>query len=710
MAKKDRLKQPQYYINRELSWLEFNKRVLEEAQDSSNPLLERVKFLAIVSSNLDEFFMVRVAGLKKQVAAGITKPCPAGFTPLEQLSLISRKVHSMVHELYKCFDEVTQALKKYNIQIVAPDELTIEQKDFLNNYFDRDVYPVLTPMGLDACHPFPLILSTSLNIIFSLEKKDNSSQAFSIVQVPDVLPRFIRLPGEKNAYDFVLLGQVIMYYYEVLFPGFKLREALAFRITRDSDLEIYEEESYDLLKEIEAELINRRRGAAVRLEINEHASDDVVTKLKKELDIEDEDIYRINGPLNLRDFMAFPDLIDIDKLKDVSMPTQPVPGISDDDDIFEKIRQRDIFLHHPYHSFTYVINLIAKASVDPDVLAIKMTLYRVSGDSPIVKALIEAAEKGKQVTAIVELKARFDEERNIEWAKKLERAGVHVIYGLVRLKTHAKAALIIRREPGGIKRYIHMSTGNYNDTTSRLYTDIGLMTADEAFGADISALYNVLTAFSHPLRWQKITIAPEGLRKKIIQLIQREARRSTKNQPGRIIAKMNSLVDQEVICNLYEAASAGVKIDLIVRGICCLKSQVPRISKNIKVISIVDRFLEHSRIFYFKNGGSDDLYLSSADWMPRNLDRRVELFFPVDDEQVKKEVMNVLDAALKDTVKARILQSDGSYKRVPKKKKKIPFRSQIELYKKACEAVAKTSKREQEKYIPYRSPEKKKVV
>lgn len=701
----DIFKKPEYYINRELSWLEFNKRVLEEAQDGRTPLLDRAKFLAIVASNLDEFFMVRVAGLKKQLAAGLTKPCPAGLTPEEQLVKISGVVHQMVEEQYRCFnDQLKPLFAQYKIIFPRPDELTFEQLSFLENYFSREIYPVLTPMAIDASHPFPFLQSTTLNIIFSFAKPlGSSSSTYSIVQVPDVLPRLIRMPSmAKDEYAFVYLEQIIAKYCDILYPDQELLEAIQFRVIRDSDLAIHEEESYDLMRDIEAELRNRKRGAAVRLAISNRASEAVLSLLINKLDLSEEDVYKINGPLNLKDFMGFSNKIDMNSIKEPPMPPQPIPSIPEDASVYDFIKERDIVLHHPYHSFSYVINLVERASVDPDVLAIKITLYRVSGDSPIVKALITAAEKAKQVTAIVELKARFDEERNIEWAKKLELAGVHVIYGLVGLKTHAKACLIIRREPEGIRRYIHMSTGNYNDATARLYTDIGIMTCDEEIGTDISALFNVLTGYSNPPNWHKIEVAPTGLRRKITHLIQREAKRSTKNQPGRIIAKMNSLVDQEIISNLYKASKDGVQIDLIVRGICCLRPGLAKISKNIRVISIIDRFLEHSRIFYFKNGGNEEIYLSSADWMPRNLDRRVELFFPVEDEMVKKEVLAVMKSALDDTVKTRILKPDGSYERVSSKKKKL-VRSQKVLYSEACRAMESQERKKKRLFIPQKS-------
>ena len=701
----DIFNKPEYYINRELSWLEFNKRVLEEAQDESTPLLERAKFLAIVASNLDEFFMVRVAGLKKQVAAGLTRPCPAGLTPEVQIEKISEAVHQMVDEQYRCFNyKLKPLLAQHKIMFPESDELTFEQMSFLEGYFSREIYPILTPMAIDASHPFPFLQSTTLNIIFSFAKPlGSSSSTYSIVQVPDVLPRLIRLPSTtKDEYIFVYLEQAIAKYYDVLYPDQELLEAIPFRVIRDSDLAIHEEESYDLMREIEAELRIRKRGAAVRLAISKKASEAVLSLLIDKLDLDEADIYKIDGPLNLKDLMGFSSKIDISSIKEPPMPPQPIPGIPEDALVYDFIKERDIFLHHPFHSFTYVINLIERASVDPDVLAIKMTLYRVSGDSPIVKALITAAEKGKQVTALVELKARFDEERNIEWAKKLEMAGVHVIYGLVGLKTHAKVCLIIRREPEGIRRYIHMSTGNYNDATARLYTDIGMMTCDEEMGTDISALFNVLTGFSNPPNWHKIEVAPTGLRRKITHLIQREAKRSTKNQPGRIIAKMNSLVDQQIISSLYKASKDGVQIDLIVRGICCLRPGLPKVSKNIRVISIIDRFLEHSRIFYCKNGGNEEIYLSSADCMPRNLDRRVELFFLVEDRIVKKEIFSVLAAALDDTVKARILKSDGTYEQVSSKKKKH-VRSQEVLYRAACQAVESQERKKKRLFIPLKS-------
>jgi polyphosphate kinase len=704
LKKNDELTIPDHYINRELSWLEFNRRVYEEAHDKTNPLLERIKFLAIFSSNLDEFFMVRVSGLKRQIAAGIKKTCPSGLTPQEQLERIYERLHPMVIDEYVCFNDMIGYLSKnYQIHFMKPHQLSDEQRSFLDDYYEKEIFPVLTPLAIDACHPFPFLLSASLNLFFSFQKNQDEI-INAIVQVPDVLPRLVRISDKQGHYVFLYLEDIIVHYSHILYPDFKLIEAFTFRITRDSDLAIHEDESYDLLKDIETELRNRRRGEAVRLEIDKRVSASALAILIKELDIDDNDVFKINGPLNLKDFMNFYNQIDISELKFSLMPPQPLPGVPDDGDLFAYIKERDILLHHPYHTFSYVINFIEKAALDPDVLAIKMTLYRVSGNSPIVKALIAAAEAGKQVTALVELKARFDEERNIEWAKKLEKSGVHVIYGLLGLKTHSKVALVIRREPEGIKRYIHMSTGNYNDATARVYTDLGIMTADEDFGADISALYNVLTGFSNPPQWLKISVAPTGLRKKVISLIQREAKRSTKNQPGRIIAKMNSLVDEEVIYNLYRASQAGVSIDLIIRGICCLRPGAPRISKNIRVISIVDRFLEHSRIFYFRNGGEEELYLSSADWMPRNLDRRVELFFPVENPEVKKEVMKALDLALKDTIKARELQLDGSYVNVNSHKKK-PLKSQDKLYESAVEAVKRKEKMEKTAFIPLKPNE-----
>jgi len=664
----------EYFINRELSWLEFNHRVLEEARDRKNPLFERLKFLSIVSSNLDEFFMIRVASLKDQVDAGFIKQDPTGLTPKQQLKRISLRTHKMVDEQYNAFNRaLILGLKKNGIFVVDRNELTVVQKEFLQEYFMNEIYPVLTPMAVDSSRPFPLILNKSLNLaVLIKDHLGEKEHIFATVQVPSVLPRMVELPPEKqgNRY-FILLEELITMYIDKLFAGHKIICTYPYRITRNADLSIEEEEAEDLLIEIEKSLKKRRWGAAIRLEVDKDIDNRLIDILKASLEIHHGDIYYIHGPVDLTFLMKIYEFEGYEYLRyPVHNPNIPADLLGEKD-IFEAIARKDIFLHHPFESFNPVTEFVKKVSEDPKVLAIKQTLYRVSGDSPIVKALAGAAEKGKQVTVLVEVKARFDEENNILWAKKLEQAGCHVIYGLVGLKTHAKIILVVRREAAGIKRYIHLGTGNYNDITAKYYTDMGLFTCDEHFAADASTVFNILSGYSESPGWSKLEAAPLGLRKKFLALIDNEVQHVHSGREGKIIAKMNSLVDQEIILALYKASSEGVKIDLVIRGICCLKPGIPEISDNITVRSIVGRFLEHSRIFYFYNNGIEDIYLSSADWMPRNLDRRVELLFPIENKNIKKRIVDILEKILEDNNKARVLNADGKYFKIDKRGKKL---------------------------------------
>ncbi|WHH60707.1 RNA degradosome polyphosphate kinase [Petroclostridium sp. X23] len=664
----------EFFINRELSWLEFNERVLEEAKDRNNPLFERIKFLAIVNSNMDEFFMIRVASLKDQVNAGFNKPDPAGYTPKEQLKRISLRTHKMVDDIYNTFNRsILPRLKRSGIRMVYRDHLTAEQKCYLEEYFTNEIYPVLTPMAVDSSRPFPLILNKSVNLAVLIQDKECEKEyIFATVQVPAVLPRMVELPGTTDDKKvFILLEEVISIYIHRLFSGHRVVCDYPYRITRNADLSIEEDEAEDLLMEIEKSLKKRKWGAAIRLEVSHDMDDRLVAILTEALEIHRGDIYYINGPLDLAFIMKMYSLEGFEQFKYPSHQPQIPKDLLGQEDIFSVIANQDIFLHHPYESFDSVVGFIQKAAQDPKVLAIKQTLYRVSGDSPIVKALAEAAERGKQVTVLVEVKARFDEENNIQWAKRLEQAGCHVIYGLVGLKTHSKIALVVRKEEDGIKRYVHLGTGNYNDVTARFYTDSGMFTSNEYYGADASAVFNMLSGYSEPPEWYKLEVAPLGLRNKFMDLIENETNHALAGRKARIIAKMNSLVDPEIIMALYKASAAGVKIDLIIRGICCLKPGLESVSRNITVRSIVGRFLEHSRIYYFYNDGREDIFLSSADWMPRNLDRRVELLFPLEDTRIKDRVIDILNISLSDNAKARILYSDGKYKKVDKRGKKL---------------------------------------
>ncbi|ELR99306.1 polyphosphate kinase 1 [Gloeocapsa sp. PCC 73106] len=676
-----------YYFNRELSWLDFNQRVLHEALDPRTPLLERLKFTAIFSSNLDEFFMVRVAGLKKQLEAGVTQLTPDGRTPGEQLEELSQRLRPLVKQQSENFEYTLRTeLVNYGVHLINYVDLSQEQRNYLKDYFEENIFPVLTPLAVDPGRPFPYISNLSLNLAVVVKDPDTQEELFARIKVPtNVLPRFISLPaglrqqqkdGKSSLWTGVPLEQVIAHNLEALFPGMDVQECHPFRVTRNADISLEEEEADDLLIAIEEEIRKRRVGRdAVKLEIYASTPNNIRTMLMEDLDLKETDVYSINGLLGLKDLFSFmslplPELKDepwsglthprFSRLKEINSPddSQPLEG----EDIFSVIRDSDVLVHHPYHSFSATVEkFIAQAAQDRDVQAIKMTLYRTSGDSPIINALIAAAENGKQVVALVELKARFDEENNINWARKLEQAGVHVVYGLVGLKTHTKIVLVVRHEKQEIHRYVHIGTGNYNSKTAKLYTDLGLFSCRDDLGADLTDLFNFLTGYSRQKSYRKLLVAPVSMRDRLVGMIQREIEHCRNGGTGRIIVKVNSLVDAEIIKNLYEASQGGVQIDLIVRGICCLRPGLEGVSENIRVISIIGRFLEHSRIFYFHNGGNEEVYIGSADWMPRNLDRRVEAVTPIEDREVFKDIQEILGIMLSDNRQAWELKSDGTY-------------------------------------------------
>ncbi len=664
------LSNPQYYENRELSWLEFNQRVLEEAENPENPLFERLKFLSIVSSNLDEFFMVRVASLKEQVDADYTKEDFAGFTPKGQLKAISVRTHEMVEEQVQHFKRgiLPQLRKKKIIFHSELPKLAATQKSFVEQYFTNVLYPILTPMGVDSSRPFPLIMNKTLNIGVIVENKGR--EEFATIQVPSIIDRLIKIPAaEDGHHEFVYLEDIITEYIDRLFIGRQVLACGQYRITRNSDLLIDEEEAEDLLLEIEKSIQQRKWGQAIRLELKKDIDQRIVDHLQKSLEIHRKDVYAIDGPLDFTFLMKFyGDECGADMKYSEFTPCQPWAL---KEDIFAAIRERDLFLHHPFESFQPVVDFVKTAAEDPRVLAIKQTLYRVSGKSPIIQALARAAQSGKQVTVLVELKARFDEENNIQWARSLERAGCHVIYGLVGLKTHSKITLVVRQEEDGIRRYVHLSTGNYNDVTARFYTDMGLLTCNELIGADASAVFNTLSGYSEPPKLHKLTMAPTGLREKFYQLIRRETEHARQGRPAKMICKMNSLCDLGIMKEIYQAAMAGVQIELIVRGICGLIPAIPGVSENISVRSIVGKYLEHSRIYYFYNDGREEVYLSSADFMPRNLDRRVELLFPIEDEEIKQKLFQILEIVLKDTVKAKLKTLEKQYRNIDRRGKEV---------------------------------------
>ena len=682
MGKLD-LTKPEYFYNRELSWLKFNLRVLKEAMVKETPLLERLKFIAISASNLDEFFMVRVAGLWSNFDSGVEKRDASGMSVHEQLVAISQAAHEQVRTQTKSLIALMAEMDAVKLHFRRVKDLSELGKDWLEEYYREVVFPVLTPMAVDASRPFPFLANKTLNLAVELIKADGE-HSMGLIQVPSVLDRIVEVEPEGKR-TFVFLEDIIASHCHDLFKGCHILDMVSFRVTRDSDLDLEEDDSVDLMKEVEESLRKRKRGAAVRLEIFKTNNNRIKKFLEENLDVTEMEVYEINGPLDPTCFFKFIGMKGMwPWLYEPFVPQRPLE-LPDDSDLFAAIRENDILLHHPYESFDPVVKLVSDAADDPQVLAIKQTLYRVSGNSPIVAALARAAENGKQVTVLVELKARFDEENNILWARRLEKAGCHVIYGLVGLKTHAKIILIVRKEDNGIKRYLHLGTGNYNDSTAKLYTDLGLMTANDEFGSDASAFFNLLSGYSEPPVWNKLVMAPLGLREKIYALIDNEIAMVRAGREGHIIAKMNSLIDQPVIQKLYEASAAGVHIDLIVRGICGLRTGIEGISDNITVRSIVGRQLEHSRIFWFANGGEEQLYLSSADWMPRNLNDRVELFFPVETEEHIRRIKALLDLYLRDNVGAHMMQSNGTYRRV--RNKLEPVSAQSTLYEMAQLAV-----------------------
>ncbi len=700
--KKNEFHLPEYYENRELSWLKFDARVLNEAKDKSIPLLERLKFVSITSSNLDEFFMVRVASLKDMVHADYRKRDIAGMTASEQLDRINTATRKLVESQYNTYNRSLVPLMAANgIHIIEKyEELTAEQAAYVDRYFEEDVYPVLTPMAVDASRPFPLIRNKTLNIAALLssrkDEKHKDAVEFATVQVPGVLPRLVPIPadtsedsGEVEGRTFILLEQIIEKNIDKLFLNYHVLCAHPYRVMRNADLPIDEDEAADLLKEIQKQLKKRQWGEVIRLEVEASVDKKLLRFLKDELKVAEEDIFQISGPIDLTFLMKMYGLSGCDSLRYEPYKPQRVPEIEPGEDIFEAIRGGDILLHHPYETFDPVVDFIRQAASDPDVLAIKQTLYRVSGNSPIIASLAQAAENGKQVSVLVELKARFDEENNIVWAKKLEQAGCHVIYGLVGLKTHSKIALVVRREEDGIRRYVHLGTGNYNDSSAKLYTDCGIFTCNEAIGEDATAVFNMLSGYSEPLSWNELVLAPIWLRTRFMRLIARETKHAREGKPAKIVAKMNSLCDEGIIAALYEASAAGVEIELIVRGICCLKVGIPGISENIHVRSIVGNFLEHSRIFFFLNDGEEELYMGSADWMPRNLDRRVEILFPVLDDTLKEKVKHILDVELADNTKAHVLKPDGEYEKIDRRGK-VLVNSQKQFCEEAVAAVPKT--------------------
>ena len=710
MDLKDYIK-PEYYWNRELSWIKFNERVLSEARDKSLPLFERLKFLSITASNLDEFFMIRVASLKDMVHAKYTKPDIAGMTPKEQLKELSVVTKELVETQYNTYNRsLLPALNKVGLHVVEKHEdLTKEQKEYVDRYFEESVYPVLTPMAMDSARPFPLIRNKTLNIGALISKKDKKGREeleFATVQVPSVLPRIVMLPEDKKGNTVViLLEQVIERNIGKLFLSNEVACTCPYRIMRNADLTIDEDEAADLLKEIQKQLKKRQWGEVIRLEVEDKMDERLLNILKMEFEIKEEDIFQINGPLDLTFLMKMYGMDGFEEYRNKPYTPALVPAVMTDEDIFTQIRRGDILLHHPFMTFQPVVDFVRQAAKDPDVLAIKQTLYRVSGNSPIIAALAQAAENGKQVTVLVELKARFDEENNIVWAKMLEKAGCHVIYGLLGLKTHSKITLVVRREENGIRRYVHLGTGNYNDSTAKLYTDCGILTCSARIGEDATAVFNMLSGYSEPRTWNKLVVAPIWMRDRFLHQIEMEREYALKGRKARIVAKMNSLCDRDIIAALYAASAAGVKIDLIVRGICCLKVGIPGISDNITVRSIVGNFLEHSRIFYFYSDGREEVFMGSADWMPRNLDKRVEIVFPVEDERLKEEVKHILEIQLADNVKAHVLQPDGRYEKIDKRGK-VLLNSQDYFCEEAWEnARLPESSVDKRVFIPAEAPE-----
>ncbi len=695
------------FFNRELSWLEFNDRILHEARDVKNPLLERIKFLSITASNLDEFYIVRVASLRDMKSIDFTAKDVAGMTVTEQLAAIDQKTRQSMAVMYSTYTRsIVPQLKNHDIHILDYSELEDEDQDICDFYFKNVLYPILTPMGVDSSRPLPLIYNRMLNLCVMLDgsskslvsgeygtagvsEEDASEANFATLQIPTVVPRMYMIK-KGGSVIFVPVEQIIQANLDMLFNGQKVLASGCYRVMRNADLDIDEDEAEDLLKEIEEQVRKRRFGEIIRLEVEEDIDPDILEFITTELKISEDDIFSVNGPIDLTFLMKVYGNLEDDH-PDICYPhhtpSEASMFSSDLENIFDQIKEKDRIVHHPYESFDPVLEFVRQAATDPNVLAIKQTLYRVSSRSPIISSLLEAARNGKQVMVLVELKARFDEENNINWAKMLEKAGCHVIYGIVGLKTHSKITLVVRKEEDGIRRYLHLATGNYNDITAKIYTDVGLFTASESFGEDASEFFNMLSGFSIPQHWHRLIPAPIVMKDYFIKKIRREAQNSSEGKKARIVAKINSLVDDKIIEELYKASNAGVKIDLIVRGICCLRPGVPGMSENITVRSITGRFLEHSRIFYFLNEGHEDLYLASADWMPRNLDRRVELMFPIEDEDCRRRVMEILEVELRDTVRAHILSSDGTYHKLDLRGKE-KHDSQEELIELAKKAIA----------------------
>jgi polyphosphate kinase len=674
---------PGHFINRELSWLEFNQRVLDEALDAATPLLERLKFFCIASSNLDEFFEVRVAGLKQAIESELTERSVDGLTASETFAAVTKRVRRMVDQQYRCWrEELRPALLKQGIGFLPMRELKAFDLAYVDKFYREQVRLVLTPLGIDPSHPFPQLLNKSLNMIVELEveHRGQTEWRMAVVQIPRVLPRLVRLPGPDSRREYVFLGDLIGANLPDLFAGAKIKGWWRFRVTRNSELYIDEEDVANLLHAVEDELHNRRKGAAVRLEVERDCPPEIRRRLLEHLQLSEDDLYAIDGPINPTRLMTIYEGDHSPELRDPPFVAPVAPALREQEDIFAAIRERDVLLHHPYESFESVIHFLQEAAADPRVLAIKQTLYRTGGDPRVVGALMAAVRNGKQVTAVVELKARFDEANNIQWARKLEEAGVHVVYGLVGYKIHGKITLVVRRDADRIRRYVHLSTGNYNAATAKVYTDVGLLTCRGDYGEDATNLFNLLTGISQFQGMRRFVVAPFDLHRRMLELIDREARHAGKGLPARIIARMNSLVDDEIIRALYRASQAGVSIDLIVRGICCLRPQLKGISENIRVRSIVDRFLEHPRIFYFENACKPEVFLGSADWMPRNFFRRIEVVFPVEDGVLRDRIIGeVLALPLADNVKARLLRADGSYHRPTLKKSEVPVRSQVEF-------------------------------
>ncbi|VWX38015.1 RNA degradosome polyphosphate kinase [Exiguobacterium oxidotolerans] len=676
---------PDYFNNREVSWLQFNERVLGEVLDTRNPLMERLKFLGIFSSNLDEFYMVRVGGLKDEVLAGFNKPeNKQQLTPKQQLRAIAAKTKELVEQQYEAFKEISTALKKESIFFLKHEELNEVQAEYVKAFFRDQVFPVLTPVAVDAYRPFPMLSSKSLNIATALEAEDGSKRNLALVQVPAVLPRFVDLPvDDEETTAVILLEDVIISFIDSLFKGYRVLSAMPFRITRNADLPFHEEGTHDILKLIEKELKKRRWGVGIRLEIQKNAiNTELLNMLRDVLDLQDRDIFAVDGPIDLTFAFAFYSQIGVEYdhlIYQTIMPVEP-PALEQSKNLFDQILQRDYLLHHPYHTFDPIVRLIGQAANDPNVLAIKQTLYRVSGDSPIIKALKTAVENGKQVTVLVELKARFDEAKNIEWAKQLEKVGAHVIYGYSDLKTHSKITLIVRLQEGRIQRFVHLGTGNYNDSTAKLYTDIGLLTVREQLAEDATNFFNWLSGYGEQPKWNAIHTSPNSMLEKFLSLIDDEIKFHKKHGNGRIVAKMNSLTEKEIITKLYQASRAGVRIELIVRGVCCLRPQIKGVSENIRVTSVVDRYLEHSRIFYFHHNGEELIYCSSADWMTRNMRKRIEILFPIIDEDHKEYLKDCLAMTLADNVKAREQGADGEYAYVTRGKQACESQILIQHY------------------------------